>query len=76
MIGRLKIRGARALLLLVVAGALGFGILAAAMAAVMGGVLMLALRLAGGRPAGAAEAAEGPAVAGEHAGQPASAQPA
>lgn len=48
MTGKLKMWGARGLLLLAVAAGLGFGIIAAAMGAVIGGLLMLGVRLAAG----------------------------
>jgi hypothetical protein len=46
MIRKLKNMVARGLFLLVVAAGLGFGVIAAAMGAVIGGLLMLGVRLA------------------------------
>jgi hypothetical protein len=46
MIRKLKTGVARGLFLMVVATGLGFGVIAAAMAAVIGGLLMLGVRLA------------------------------
>ena len=48
MIRKLKMWGARGLFLFAVAAALGFGVIAAAMAAVIGGLLVLGVRLAEG----------------------------
>lgn len=61
MIRKLKSWGARALFLLVVAAGLGFGVIAAAMGAVIGGLLLLGVRLAAS--AGPADAPPAPAEA-------------
>lgn len=60
MIRNLKIWAARALLVAVVAAGLGFGILAAALAAVIGGLLMLGVRLSAAAAAPAPAPAPGP----------------
>lgn len=57
MIRKLKIRGARGLFLLAVAGSLGFCVLASAMGVVAGRLLMLGLRLA--ESAGASDGPRG-----------------
>lgn len=48
MIWKLKMWGARGLFLLAVAAGLGFGVIAAAMAVVIGALLMAGVRLADG----------------------------
>lgn len=66
MIRKLKDLGARAILLFVIAAGIGFGILAAGVAAVLGGLMLIGARLAqGAAQTSAAATAPKPATAPE-----------
>lgn len=77
MIRKLKGLGARAVLLFVIAAGIGFGILVAGMAAVLGGLVMIGVRLANGADESATTTAAEPAPTDQaSAGQASAAQPA
>lgn len=61
MIRKLKDLGARAIVLFVIAAGIGFGILAAGVAAVLGGLILVGIRLAQGATQPATEPAHEPA---------------
>ena len=69
MIRKLKDLGARAILVFVIAAGIGFGILAASVAAVLGGLMLIGFKLAQGTAQTTAATAPEPEIAPK--GQPA-----